>query len=108
MLRYYAKACPSLPLKESTVRQPKNEYQSFVKDLPKDEKNEVVKELPRKMMGKPLLLGDELDKQVKDYIKYQRERGTAVNTTVVMASSRGYCKKQRCQFAKGEGWIWRH
>lgn len=35
--------------------------------------------------GKLLLLGEDLDKQVEDYIKYLHECSTAVNTAVVIA-----------------------
>jgi len=37
-------------------------------------------------------LGKELDRQVQDYIKYLRKRGTAINTTVVMATAEGIVK----------------
>ena len=92
-LRHYTKAFPDLPLKETTVRRLKNVYRSSVKESLKKEKSEGVKEksedvkeFPRKKMGRPLLLGDDLDVQVQEYIKYMRDRGTDVNTAVVMAS----------------------
>ena len=63
-----------------------------MKDFPNGEKSEI-KEMPRKKkQGRPLLLGKELDRQVQDYIKYLRERGTAVNTSVVIASAEGIVK----------------
>ena len=59
---YYTHCYPDL-LTEPTVRQLKNEYIEFVKDLPEDERKEF-KKLPRKKkQGKPLLLGYELDEQ---------------------------------------------
>ena len=39
--------------------------------------------------GRPLLLGEDLDKQVRDYVKYLWERSTAVNTAVVIAAAEG-------------------
>lgn len=36
-----------------------------------------------------LLLGEGLDKQVEDYIKYLHECSTAVNTAVVIAANEG-------------------
>lgn len=47
----------------------------------------MVPTLPRKKMGRPLLIGEELDKQVQGYIRYYREPGvgTVVNTEVVIA-----------------------
>ena len=49
--------------------------------------------------GRPLLLGNELDKQVQEYVKYMRDRGTAVNTTIVMAAAEGIVKSKDAKFA---------
>ena len=74
-----------------------------MKDLPQDKIKEL-KELPRKKeQGRPLLLGNELDMQVREYIKYLRERGTAVNTAVVMASAEGIVKSKDANLLKGSG-----
>ena len=90
-------------LTEPTVRRLKAEYQEFVKGLPKGEKSEV-KEMPcKKKQGRPLLLGNELDRQVQDYIKYLRERGTAINTSVVMASAEGIVKSKDANLLKENG-----
>ena len=60
--------------------------------------------MPRKKkQGRPLLLGNELDMQVREYIKYLRERGTAVNTAVVMASAEGIVKSKDANLLKGNG-----
>lgn len=48
-----------------------------------------VQELPCKKAGKPLLLGAELDKQVRDYVKYLRERGAVINYAIVIAAGEG-------------------
>ena len=45
----------------------------------------VVESLPSKKRGRPLLLGCELDDQVKSYIKDLRGKGGNVDTTVVIA-----------------------
>ena len=62
-----------------------------------------VKELPCKKTGRPLLLGDELDKQVQEYVKYMRDRGTAVNTTVVMAAAEGIVKSKDANLLNNNG-----
>lgn len=36
-----------------------------------------------------MLLGDDLDKQVKEYVKYLREHGGVVNTAAVIAAAEG-------------------
>ena len=48
-----------------------------------------VKELARKKTGRPLLIGEELDQQVQQYIKDSRKRGLAINTSVVIAAGHG-------------------
>ena len=40
-------------------------------------------------IGRPLILGDDLDRQVREYVKYLRERGCVVNTAVVIAAAEG-------------------
>ena len=37
--------------------------------------------------GRPLLLGNDLDKQLREFVKYLRECSTAVNTAVVIAAA---------------------
>ena len=101
-LRYYAKHFPELPLKEPSVRRLKNEYQSSLKGSLKGS-DDGVKELPCKKTGRPLLLGDELDKQVQEYVKYMRNRGIAVNTTVVMAAAEGIIKSKDANLLNNNG-----
>ena len=48
-----------------------------------------VFELPCKKMGRPLLIGDEADKELQEYVRYLRATGAAVNTAVVIASVEG-------------------
>lgn len=47
-----------------------------------------VHELPAKKRGRPLLLGEELDKQVLAYLTNLRERGGVVNTAIAMACAK--------------------
>ena len=45
--------------------------------------------LAGKKQGRPLMIGEELDKHVQEYITYMRPTGTTVNTTVVIACAEG-------------------
>ena len=81
-IRYYAKCFPDLALKETTVRRLKNVYFSELKKgsfeashSGKSGDSEVVQELPPKKKGRPLLLGEELDRQVRDYLQVIRKNG---------------------------------
>ena len=89
-LRYYSVRFLELPLKETSVRRLKNEYRANLnKPGGSSSGVEEIKELHCKKAGKPLLLGEELDKQVREYVKYLRERSAVVNSAVVMEAAEG-------------------
>jgi len=46
----------------------------------------------KKKQGRPLLLGSELDGQVREYVKFLRKWGSSVNTAVVMGAGEGVVK----------------
>ena len=97
-IRYFSKKYLQLSLKETTVRRLKNLYQSMLKSKLESKKlnadgegadGQQVLELHRKKTGRPLLVIEELDTQVQEYIKDMRKRGLAINTSIVIASGRG-------------------
>ena len=53
----------------------------------------LIQSLPSKKRGRPMLLGSELDEQVKSYIKDVREKGGGIDTTVLIASAEAMVKK---------------
>ena len=63
-IRHFSKIYPDRPLKESTVRGWKNQYNREVVRLKNGGKEVVVRELIDKKRGRPLLLGEEMDEQV--------------------------------------------
>jgi len=94
-IRYYAKRFPHLALKETTVRRIKNAYLLELKSNPRAEPdNKTVPELPCKKKGRPLLIREELDKQVRDYLHVLRKNGTPVNTAIVIACGQGIVKSK--------------
>ena len=91
-IRYYAQKFPDLALKEASIQRLKNIYQASLKlgNAPvTDEQNSQgtsdVKEFPLKKTGHPLLLGEELDQQVRHYLAELRTRGGVINTCVAIA-----------------------
>ena len=48
-----------------------------------------MKALPMKPIGKPLLIGEEADRQVGEYVRLLRDSGSAVDTSVVIATGEG-------------------
>ena len=80
MLRYYAKRFPDLQLKETTARRFKNNYLASLKTPDSD-----TKQLLSKKRRRPLLIGKELDEQVRHYITFIRKEGIVINLHVVNA-----------------------
>ena len=66
----------------------KNDYLSQIKTSEGTDAVDVQGS-PGKKRGRPLLLGEQLDKQVKDYISYLRAQGCIINTHVVIAVGKG-------------------
>ena len=79
---------------ESSVRRFKSEYLHRIKAMAGDRDGSedislVVNQLPKKARGRPLLLGEDMDKAVQDYIGAMRTIGGVINTTIVMAAAEG-------------------
>ena len=89
-LRHFASCFPDL--KESSVRTWRNLYQTELSRKRKVKDASDILELPQKKKGRPLLLGDKLDDQVKSYVQYLRTKGTPVNTAVVLGIASGIVK----------------
>ena len=89
-LRHFASRFPDL--KESSVRTWRNLYQTELSRKRKVKDDSDILELPQKKKGRPLLLGDKLDDQVKSYVQYLRTKGTPVNTAVVLGIASGIVK----------------
>ena len=73
-IRCYKKKYPNLKLTEPTVRRLKNTYKDELKKRPLEERDSL-EELPLKKRGRPLMIGEELDGQVKHYLGEIRKRG---------------------------------
>ena len=63
-LRFFKKNHPDLALTEPTVRRAKNRYVEELKKRPRNSSFELseLQELPTRKRGRPLLIGEELDK----------------------------------------------
>lgn len=70
-----------------TVRRFKNNYQSSLKTA--SDGSSDASELLSKKHGRPLLIGEELDEQVRHYITYMRKEGTVINAHDVIAVGKG-------------------
>ena len=72
-------------LKESTVRGWMNAYK---KELSKGEQSSVPSTVPTLRRGRPLLLGEEIEEQVKAFLLSMRSSGDIVNTPIATAAAR--------------------
>ena len=87
-IRHFAKVLGT-EIKESSVCTWKSKYLTEIKrKVSLGETTEggvVVNSLPVKKRGRPLLLGDKLDSDVKSYVLAVREAGGVINTAITMA-----------------------
>ena len=89
-------------INESTVRGIKRQYCELYK---RDGSSEITS-LPVKKQGRPLLLGTDLDKEVKKCIKRQRSKGAVVTRFTVIAIARAIVMKHnRCLLSEFGGTI---
>ena len=89
-IRHFSKKYPEFNLKETTVRRFKKEYLAELKKRHRDTAGEnSVTELPSKKVGRPTLLGKDLEEKLRAYITVLREDGAVVNTKITIASARG-------------------
>ncbi len=92
-IRYFKKKFTDRELKESTVRLWVNRYKKELTSRRKLGREDMtVTKLESKKRGRPLLLGEELDKQVQMYIKNLGSKGCPINTAIIMATAMGIVK----------------
>ena len=78
----------------STIRGFKRAYlQELNRKRRAEEDNLTVTSLPVKKRGRPLLLGEELQRKIQLYLRAIRESGGAVNTAIGLGAARGIILK---------------
>ena len=71
-IRYFSKDFPDSTLKETTVHGWKVKYLSELGKRKREGSELIVKMFPVAKMGRPLLLGEDLDKKVQNYLFSKR------------------------------------
>ena len=104
--RYSKEFCTEI--KESIPSTWKSKYLNEIKEHHKarayDKSGEiVVSSLPSKKRGRPLLLGDELDKQVQSYVRATHDGKGAVTTTVVLAAGEAIARHHNKSLSNENG-----
>ena len=72
-----------------TVRSITKAYMESLKEKRKIDDSAEVKTLPTKKRGRPLLLGEDTDKQLQLYLQKIRDQGGAITASVIVAAARG-------------------
>ena len=106
-IRRYSKEF-SIEIKESTLSTWKSKYLAEIERRHKEglcatSGEIVVSSLPSKKRGRPLLLGEILDKQVQCYICATRDAGGTITTTVVLAAGEAIVRNSNKKFAYDNG-----
>ena len=91
-IRHFRKDFQDRLLKESTVRTWMNKYKKELAERRRSGSELDIKKLPSLKRGHPLLLGEFLDNQVKEYIRSLREAGAVINSAIVMGVAEGIVK----------------
>lgn len=74
-IRHFQKEFSDRPLKESTVCTWMNVYRKELAERRRSGSELEIKKLPSQKRGHPLLLGEFLDNQVKEYVYQKSKRG---------------------------------
>lgn len=81
-------------LKESTVCRWKKAYLQDFQSCRREGKDRAVKESPKRKTGRPLMMGENLDRQVHAYLRDLGKVGDGVNKELAIASARGIIWKR--------------
>ena len=102
-IRYYNKH--SIEVKESSVRTWRNAYTSEIRKRWREGSEDViVKKLPEKKRGRPFLLGEELEMQVRRaYLTALRANGAVVNTAIAIGCAEGIVKSNDSNLLASNG-----
>ena len=90
-IRHFAKDIPCL--KESTVRGWKTIYLRELAAKVKAGEDLSIEQFPATEKGRPLLLGQDLNHQVRAYLMLLRDVGGIVNTSIAIAAATGIIRR---------------
>ena len=91
-LRFFGKKFADHPLKESTVRTWKKQYEQEIKLRYKVGQPMEITKLECGKRGHPLLLEATMDKELQEYVKHLRDAGAVINAAIIMAAAQGIFK----------------
>ena len=92
-VRYFSKKL-AVEVKSSSVSTWKNKYLKEMKRMTRSGEEPIVKCIPLKKRGRPLLIGEKLDTEVKSYIRAVRECGGVITTAITIAAATAIVRKE--------------
>ena len=93
--RQFSKDFPGGSLKESTICGRKKDYLKKLYAWKKGGKDMMIEKLLEKKTGRPLLLGESLDKEVQAYIQDTHKFGGLVNARIAIACATRILQKKK-------------
>uniref|UniRef100_A0A1X7SP85 HTH CENPB-type domain-containing protein n=1 Tax=Amphimedon queenslandica TaxID=400682 RepID=A0A1X7SP85_AMPQE len=100
-IRNLAKKYPNL--KESTIQTWKSIYLAELKRRRTTKESLTISELPEKKKGRPLLIGSQLEFEVRRYLENLRRNGAVVNTAIAVSCARGIVLKANPDYLASNG-----
>ena len=102
-LRYFSKEFADRRLKESTVRTWMTAYKKEVAMRFRLGESSKIEKLTEKKRGHPFLLGEELDRQLQEYMKSLRENKSVINSAIVISAAEGIIKSHKSDLLESNG-----
>ena len=102
-IRHFQKNFPDDVLKESTVRGWKNAYLRELQERKRSGDDVSITELSPKKTGRPLLLDEQMDREVQMYLLSLREAGGSVNCAIARASATGIIRRKNSNWLACNG-----
>ena len=87
-LRHFKRSGEFKDLKEATVRGWVKRFKSELSSLGTASSSTDISELNEKKRGRPLLVGEDVESYVKQFLRGVRDRGGVVNTTITLAAAK--------------------
>ena len=82
---------------ESTVRLFRRKYDSSLTNV---HSSREITEIPKASLGRPLMIGKLLDKQVQEYLYIYRKKGCIVNKVVAVATAKAMIERSSLEHSK--------
>ena len=91
-------------MKDSSVCTWRNAYTSEIKKRRREGREDIpIERLPEKNRGRPILLGDELKAQFREYLNALHANGTVVNTAIAIGCAEGIIKSRDSNLLASNG-----